>query len=122
MVKDLLPYYDEAEKISATAMTQDEFRQKAEALRHRFDANPLAKWMLPNWVNYHDNEVAAATRIFLLKAAIAVAESGPDAVKGLVDPVNHQPIAYEKQASGFQLKSKVMLRSEPVTLTVGGAK
>jgi hypothetical protein len=121
-LRNLLTYYDEAEKLVATPANQDEFRQKAEALRHRFDANPLAKVILPNLTAAHDAEVAAETRIVLLKAAIAVAERGPDAVKPLVDPVNHQPITYEKTSDGFQLISKILHRNEPVTLTVGNGK
>ena len=121
-LRNLLPYYDEAEKLVARPATQDEFRQKADALRHRFDANPFAKGILPNLPAAHDAEVAAETRIVLLKAAVAVVQRGPDAVKDFQDPVNHQPITYKKTGDGFQLVSKVLHRNEPVTLTVGQGK
>jgi hypothetical protein len=121
-IRSLLAYYDEAEKLVALPLTQDEFRQKAEELRHRFDTNPFAEGILPTLPAAHDSTVAAATRLILLKAAIAVVQKGPDAAKAFQDPVNHQPFAYEKQPAGFRLISKVTYRNEPVTLTVGDLK
>jgi hypothetical protein len=121
-LRDLLAYYEQAEKLVSTPASQDEFRPKAEALRHRFDSNPFAKSILPNLPAAHDAEVAAESRIVLLKAAIAVVQRGPDAVKDFQDPVNHQPIAYQKTDDRFQLVSKVLYRNEPVILTVGQGK
>jgi hypothetical protein len=121
-LRKLLTYYDEAEKLVAARLTQDEFRPKAEELRHRFDGVPFAKAILPALPRAHDATVAADTRLTLLNVAIAAVQNGPEAVKAFTDRVNHQPIAYEKLATGFRLTSKVMERGEAVTLTIGGAK
>ena len=121
-LRELQVFYDEASKLASTPATPSEFHQKAEALRKRYDANLFAKAMLPNLSAAHDATVAADTRMLLLKAAIAVVQRGPDAAKEFKDPVDHQPIAYQREASGFKLVSKVIARNEPVTLTVGELK
>lgn len=118
----LLPYYDEAAKLVMKPLSQAEFTRKANELRQRFDANPFAKAILPNLPAIHDSHFAAQTRELMLKAAIALVQRGPDAVKELRDPVNHQPITYEKRGNGFVLSSTVTYRNEPVRLTVGSEK
>ncbi len=118
-LENLLVYYQEAAKLTTAPLNQSEFNRQALALASKFDANPFAKPILPNLPAAHDGVVASQTRLALFKTAIAVVQHGSDAAKGVVDPVNHEAVTYEKLGTGFKLSSKVMVRGQPVTLTVG---
>ena len=54
-----------------------------------------------------------------LKAAIAVARGGPDKVKDFRDPFGDGPFEYKALPQGFELRSKLQFRGEPVVLQVG---
>ncbi len=61
----------------------------------------------------------ADARLALLKAAIAVVQHGPDAMKETKDPFGDGPFEYKATDGGFELKSKLLFRDQPVTLAVG---
>jgi len=121
-LQELTPYFEDAAKLVAAPLSQQEFGAKAMELRHRFDGNPLAKYILPALPAAHDAIVGPQYKMTLFKAAIAVVEMGPDAVNGMKDPINHQPVSYEVRGDGFELSSKVMRYGQPVTVIVGESK
>jgi hypothetical protein len=121
-IEALLPFYAEAEKLANASLTQAEFNRQAQELASRYAANPFAKPILPDLARAHDAVIAAQTRMVVLRAAVAVVQNGPDAVKQFTDPGEHQPIAYQARPHGFELTSKVTYRNQPLTLTVGGAR
>jgi hypothetical protein len=121
-LENLLIYYQEAAKLMTAQLNQPEFNRQALALASKFDANPFAKPILPNLPASHDAIVASQTRLLLFKTAIAIVQHGPDGVKGVVDPVNHEVVTYEKLSTGFKLSSKVISHGQSVVLTVGEAR
>ena len=58
----------------------------------------------------------------LFKAAIAVVQGGPDKLKDIKDPFGDGPFEYRALDKGFELKSKLLFKGQPVTLTVGKGK
>ena len=54
-----------------------------------------------------------------LKAAVAVVRDGPDEVKDHKDPFGDGPFEYKATDGGFELKSKLIFKDQPVTLAVG---
>jgi hypothetical protein len=119
-LQQLGPFYEDMLKV--VSLPQAEFKKQHAALRSKFDANPMAKLILPSFERVYDTDAAARTSLVLLKTAAAILESGPDAAKGITDPVNHSAITYEAMGKGFELKSTVMFHDKPVTLSVGGEK
>lgn len=93
-----------------------EFKKKTEA------ANPLAGSL----VTSADKVVAAEHRnqaqVALLKAAITVVRDGQEKLKDVKDPFGKGPFEYRALDRGFELKSKLLYKGEPVTLTVGQGK
>jgi hypothetical protein len=121
-LEGLLGFYVEAAKLVDAGLTQAEFAKRSDELGSRYVSNPFAKPVLPNLAAAHDSVIAGQTRMFLLKTAIGIVQHGADAAKGIQDPINHQPVAFEKSAHGFQLTSKVMQHGQPVMLTVGASQ
>ena len=62
--------------------------------------------------------------IFLLSAPVRAEEPAklPDKLKDIKDPFANGPFEYRPLAKGFELKSKLLFRDQPVTLTVGQTK
>jgi hypothetical protein len=115
----LSSFYDEMAKLISSHPSQDEFRQKDAELIRQFSTNPFAKILLPALDRTYDLQAANLTRMILLKAAIAVKENGPEALKDFQDPIGHQPLLYHaRPGGGFTLSSKVTDRNQPVALTV----
>jgi hypothetical protein len=120
-LQDLLVYHDEVISLLSLSLPQQEFRRKYLELRSRYNDNPFAKILLPDYANVYDGETAAQTRMILLRAAIAVLQTGPDAIKKFDDP-NHQPLEYTGRPDGFLLTSKVIAQARTTTLMVGSNK
>ena len=57
----------------------------------------------------------------LFRAALAVANGGPDKLKEAQyrDPFGTGPFEYRARPQGFELVAKLTVRGEPVKLTVG---
>jgi len=116
--ESLIPMYDELAKLSALPPKEfdakyPEFVKKAEA------ANPLARAVLPAVDKVGAAKRRADARLALLKAAIAVVQNGPEAIKDHKDPFGDGPFGYQATAGGFELKSKFVFKDQPVTLVVG---
>ena len=78
--------------------------------------------MLPDYSKIYGRQMSAEVRLALLRAAIAVVESGQDALKNFPDPAGHAPFRYESQGNGFELQSSLTVDGKPVTLSVRGSK
>ena len=121
LLEDLLPFYDELAKVAALPPKEfDEqypkFARKAKA------ANPLAGYVLPAMDKFAASERRARARMELFKAALAVVQGGPDKLKDIKDPFGDGPFEYRPVGTGFELKSKLMFKGQPVKLMVGERK
>jgi hypothetical protein len=118
LVEGLIPLYDELAKLAELPPKEfgaryPEFVRKAEA------DNPLAKAILPAVDKVGAAQRRAEARLAMFKAAIAVVRGGSDALKGTKDPFGDGPFEYRAVGAGFELKSKLIYKDQPVTLTVG---
>jgi hypothetical protein len=122
LLEDLAPVYDQLAKL--VALPKEEYdAQYPEFIKKATAANPLAGTFLP----VVDKLSVAGERrnqaqMLLLKAALAVAQGGPNKVKDFKDPFGKGPFEYRAFDNGFELKSKLLYRDQPVTLTVGQGK
>ena len=117
-LEDLLPFYDELAKM--TNLPWKEFDARFPDFISRAKAvNPLADQILPMTDAMVATERRTVTRAALLKAAVAVVLGGPDKLKDIQDPFGDGPFEYSALDKGFELKSKLIYREKPVTLTVG---
>jgi hypothetical protein len=114
----LIPMYEELAKLSELPPKEfdakyPEFVKKAQA------ANALARAVLPAVDKMMARKRQTETRLAMLKAAIAVVRGGPDAVKDHKDPFGDGPFEYQATDGGFELRSKLTYKDQPVTLAVG---
>jgi hypothetical protein len=85
------------------------------------EISPIAELLLPAMDRVIATQRRTETRLALLMAGIAVAESGPDALEEIKDPFGDGPIEYRKLDDGFELSSKLVYEGGPVKLTFGAA-
>jgi len=93
-----------------------DFAMKAKA------ANPLAGYFLPAMDRVVASQRRAETQMALFKTALAVVQGGPDRLKDIKDPFGDGPFEYRALDKGFELKSKLLFKGQPVMLTVGRGK
>jgi hypothetical protein len=118
-LQDLLSFYDQIASLSAANPRIQDFNEKYAPLRSQYDSNPFAAILLPDFRKAYEASAAAQTRILLVRAAIAVVQSGPGALKVFQDPVEHQALEYEAQSHGFRLTSGVVFHGQPMSIIVG---
>jgi hypothetical protein len=118
LLKELAPLYDEMAAL--LDLPPDQFAGRWDAFEKKArTANPVARFLLPAMHKAMAAEQAAQTRFALFKAALAVAQGGPEKLKAIRDPFGDGPFEYRKSPQGFELKSKLIYKELPVTLTVG---
>jgi hypothetical protein len=133
LLEDLLPLYDELAKVTALPFKEfdvqyPQFVKKAKAARPLAGlvlpaaANPLVGFILPPMDEIVARERRYQTQMALFKAALAVVQGGPDKLKDVKDPFGDEPFAYRALDKGFELKSKLLYKGQPVSLVVGQAK
>jgi hypothetical protein len=120
-LEDLLPVCDRLAKLTARSWKEfdeqyPDFVKKAKA------ANPLAALVLPNLEKILARERQAQARLAMFQAALAVVQGGRDRLKDFEDPFGKGPFEYRALDKGFELKSKLLFKGQPVTLTVGKGK
>jgi hypothetical protein len=121
LLDDLLPWYDKLAKVTALPWKEfdaeyPDFNKKAKA------ANPLAGYVLPAMDRAIASVRRAQTQRALFKAALAVVQGGQDKLKDIRDPYGDGPFEYRALDKGFELRSSLIVRGQPVTLTVGKGK
>jgi DNA-binding FadR family transcriptional regulator len=116
-VEETGPFYDQYAE--ALALPYNQIRPRLDEISKKAQANPIAKAILPNYDKVVDTEARAQCRLAMLKAAIAVAKGGPDKVKDFPDPYGDGPFEYRGLPQGFELRSKLQFRGDPVVLQVG---
>ncbi len=120
-VNDLLPLYDLLAHI--VTLPPGAFdAQFADFASRAKTSNPLAGFFLPNMDKVAESHRRSEARRSLFKAAIAVVQNGPDALKTIKDPFGDGPFEYRALEKGFELKSKFIAHGQPVTLAVGHGK
>jgi hypothetical protein len=122
-VEELGAYYDELAKL--VALPTDRFEAGFTALNDKTKAaDPLAELFIPmkglGGLRKRDAEMRA--RMALLRAAVAVAQGGPEKRKAFRDPFGDGPFDYRALQGGFELKSKLLIQGRPITLTAGRPK
>lgn len=118
---DLLPLYDELIKLSALPWREfdaryPEFVKKAKA------TNPLAEAFYPNLDRFLDSQRRHQTQLALFQAALSIVQGGPNKLGDTKDPYGEGSFEYRGLDKGFELKSKLLVKRQPLTLTVGAAK
>ena len=116
--RDLLPIYDRM--IELLALPRDDFARQYDDLVKKIRAtNPLGHLVLPALDKFLEGQHRHDARMALFKAAIAVVQRGPDALKQIRDPFGDGPFEYRRFQKGFELKSKLVAKGEQVSLTIG---
>jgi hypothetical protein len=116
-----IPLYDELAKLSALPPNDFDAKYPVFAAKVK-KAGPFAGLLLPNMNNIVAFERRSRAQVALFKAAIDVVDGGPAKLKGSNDPFGDGPFEYQALDRGFELKSKLVVRGQPVTLVVGNAK
>jgi hypothetical protein len=114
----------------------DEFNRFLEQPREQFASSwgrlktrvqgqmPLAAEVLPSVDKLVDAEDRQQAYRALFRAALAVADGGPEKLKdaALRDPFGTGPFEYRARPNGFELVSKLVSRGEQVKLVVGPSR
>jgi hypothetical protein len=121
MLEDLLPFYDEQAKLMARPW-QELDAEYSKFLKRAKAANPLAGYVLPAMNRVVEAQRRNQTQRALFKAALAVVQDGPAKLKDIKDPFGKNPFEYRALEKGFELKSALLVKGRPLTLTVGTGK
>jgi hypothetical protein len=117
-IEDMYPVYDELAKL--VALPKEDFDAAYPRFKQRVETDtPLTRFMLPAIDKLMAKEHRNRTRTAMLLAAIAVAQSGPEKLKDIPDPLGDGPFEYRALDKGFELRSKLLFEGKPVTLTLG---
>src|SRR5262249_48454561 len=121
LLEDVLPFYDEEAKILELPWKEFD-TQYPEFVKKSKAANALTPYLLPNLDKVIPGDRRARAQLALFKAAVAVVQGGADKLKDVPDPFGDGPFEYKALDKGFELKSKLIFRGEPVKLMVGQGK
>jgi len=119
MCDELGSYYDRMIKaLGATVAEQQEEWEKLDQVIEAGD-NPLAKLLLPAIGSVAAAEREAQTRWAMYLAAVDITHGGPDALQNHRDPAGDGPFELKQLTNGFELRSKLIHKDQPVVITVG---
>jgi hypothetical protein len=121
LLEDLLPLFDELARLAALPWREFD-DQYAEFTKKTQATSPLARFVLPNLNQLIPSERRNQTQAALFRAALAVVQDGPGKLKEIPDPFGSGPFEYRPVGNGFELKSKLLFKGQPVTLTAGKGK
>jgi len=119
-LEDLGPFYEEQRRLAG--LRRDQFLAQWPDAQKRQSANPVAHAILPALEKVVDARDRARARLALLKAAIAVVRDGQGALAQHPDPFGSGSFEYKALPQGFELRSKLVIKGEPVTLVVEPSK
>lgn len=121
MLEDAVPYYDRMAKV--TALPWREVDAQLPEFLKKVDADcPMASHFLTGLGQSRHAQRRAQTQMALFKAALAVVQDGADKLKEIKDPFGDGPFEYRALDKGFELKSKLLVKDQPMTLVVGRGK
>lgn len=119
LMQEVRRLWDEAANVAA--MPPDQAAHATAALKQKLEAaSPAAQRILmkdPAKLAFY--AAKAGEDRLLFRVAIAVVQAGPNALKSFNDPYGDGPFIYLQRPAGFELRSHLMNREEPVTLKVG---
>jgi hypothetical protein len=118
MLENHLPFNDQLAKIAALPWKEFD-AQYPKFVTKTKSPNPMAGFLLPRLDAYVAAQRRCQTQMALFKAALAVVQGGPDKVKEIADPFGDGPFEFRSLENGFELKSKLVFKDHPVTLTAG---
>jgi hypothetical protein len=118
MLEDQLPLSDQLAKISILPWKEFDV-QYPEFVTKMTTPNSLAGFLLPNLGKFVAAQRRHDAQVALFKGALAVIQGGPDKLKEIKDPFGDGPFEYRATATGFELKSKLLFKDQPVTLEIG---
>lgn len=81
--------------------------------------NVMAEVLAPIFSRAREVSATLEAQFAMLRVAAATAAGDADALANSVDPFGGKPFTYEAVPGGYQLKSALVVRDKPVTLTVG---
>jgi hypothetical protein len=120
-IEDVYPVYDELAKL--VALPKQDFDAAYPKFKNRVETEaPFTRFILPAIDKLMAKEHRSEVRMAMLLAAIGVAQSGPEMLKDIPDPVGDGPFEYRALDKGFELRSKLIYEGKPVTLTIGTSK
>lgn len=118
LTEGVLPVSDQLAKL--VVLPRQEFEAKYPDFKKKTKAdNILAGHLLSSVENMLAAQYRNQTQVAMLKAAMVVVKDGPDKIKDVKDPFGEGPFEYRARDKGFELKSKLLYKGQPVTLTVG---
>jgi hypothetical protein len=121
LTEGVMPVSDQLAKF--VVLPREEFEAKYPDFKKKTKAeNLLASHLLSSVDNMLAAQYRNQTQVAALKAAMAVVKDGPDKLKDIKDPFGDGPFEYRARDKGFELKSKLLYKGQPVTLTVGDGK
>jgi hypothetical protein len=120
-LQDILPWYDRLAEVAASP--REGFDKQYPGLVSRAKAaSPVGGLLLPALDRMVEVRRRSQAQRSLLKAAVAVVQGGPEKLKDVKDPFGDGPFEYRALGKGFELKSKLIFRGQPVALTAGQGK
>jgi hypothetical protein len=121
LLEDLGNHYDELLKL--LNLPPDQVASQFAALHQKIKtSNPVAGLLVPRLDKAYERDLQARTQLTLFRAAVAIALEGADKVKEFQDATGKAPFEYRPLPNGFELRSKVIIKDQPVTLLVGRAR
>ena len=121
MMEEVLTLYDELAEISDLPWREFDARYPA-FVKKATAVNKTASYILPNLDKIVPTARRTQTQSALFRAALAMVEGWPDKLKDIQDPFGSGPFESRAVDKGFELRSKLLFKGQPVTLTAGKAK
>lgn len=100
-------------------LAPDQFEDLVERLTEEYSNNALARTLGPVFPRMQNSVAIAETRQAMLEVAIQVVLQGDSAVAALNEPYGNEPFGFQKLSEGFELRSNLESRGEPVKLRFG---
>jgi hypothetical protein len=119
-LEEFVPYYEDMARI--ISLPRPEFEPQWTALCKKLEGNTMARQLLPAVDKVYDADERAKTRWTMFQAALAVLRDGQSKLADYPDPAGNGPFDRREFPGGFELKSKLLHKGQPVTLMVGKEK
>jgi hypothetical protein len=118
LLDEVGPLYERQAELAGLPPGQYE-AQSASFLQKATLDNPLAGLLLPALDSMLVRERKSQVQLAQLQAALAVLQGGKKKLKEVCDPFGDGPFEYVPRTGGFELRSRLRIREQPVLLVVG---